>query len=479
MSPSLAPFIGRVQELKSLKDLSQKKVSSLVVIQGRRRIGKSCLVEEFAKGSRFLEFTGLAPTESTTAQSERDEFAAQLARNTDLPVLKTDDWANLFILLAKETQTGRVIILLDEISWMGSKDPDFLGKLKTAWDGLFKKNPKLMMILCGSVSIWIEENILQGTAFMGRPSLILELRELSVPECNGLLNALGFRGSAYEKLKILCVTGGIPRYLEEIKSDRLADENIKDLCFSREGVLFREFKAIFGDIFQKRTETYQKIVGTLVDGAKEFSQIAECLNMDPNGHLTEYLNVLIKSGFIKRDRTWNFKEASDSALSQYRLSDNYLRFYLKYIGPNESKIENDMFRNRALSSIPGLSSVMGLQFENLVLNNRHFIWQKLNIYPEEITLDNPYFQRPGLRKKGCQIDYLIQVRTVLYVCEIKFSVDSLGLSIIEEMKQKINSIALPRGFSVMPVLIHVSGVAESVLESNYFSHVINFSELLN
>lgn len=472
------PFVGREQELKSLRDLTQKRLASLVVVQGRRRIGKSRLIEEFAKGTRFLEFIGLAPTKETTAQKERDEFARQLARNTNTPQLKADDWADLFTALAKETQRGRVIILLDEISWIGSCDPDFLGKIKTAWDLLFKKNPKLILVLCGSISVWIDDNILQGTAFVGRLSLVIQLRELSVPESNELLSQLGFRGDAYERFKILSVTGGVPRYLEEIKPDRLADENIKDLCFSKEGILFREFKAIFNDIFSKRSESYKKIIETLVDGDKEFTAIAAQLGVEPNGHLSAYLEALIKSGFVKRDWTWNIKEGKESVLSQYRLSDNYLRFYLKYIEPNFTKIDQDEFKGRSLSRALGWIAIMGLQFENLVLNNRAFIWQKLNIFPADITANNPYFQRPRARQQGCQIDYLIQVKNILYACEFKFSVDPIRKEVIDEMREKLSKLALPRGYSVLPVLIHVNGVSESLLDANYFSHVINFSELL-
>ncbi len=156
-----------------------------------------------------------------------------------------------------------------------------------------------------------------------------------------------------------------------------------------------------------------------------------------------------------------------------------MRFYLKYIEKNKSKIEGNHFDNISLSALPGLEGMMGLQFENLALNNRKFIWEKLHIYPESIVTDNPYFQRPQLRKKGCQIDYLIQTRTnLLYACELKFSKQEIKSDVISEVKQKLEQFYLPRGFSIMPVLIHVNGVSESVNEAQYFSHIINFSDLL-
>ena len=89
------PFIGRAAELKSLKDLAQKKSSSLVVIRGRRRIGKSRLEEEFAKKERFLPFVGLAPTEQMTAQSQREAFAKQLSLNLQAPQVLANDWTDI------------------------------------------------------------------------------------------------------------------------------------------------------------------------------------------------------------------------------------------------------------------------------------------------------------------------------------------------------------------------------------------------
>ncbi len=100
---------------------------------------------------------------------------------------------------------------------MSAKDPLFLGKLKNAWDLEFKQNAELILILCGSVSSWIEENILKSSGFMGRVSLTLFLQELSLFTANQMLHSIGFKGSDYDRFKILSITGGIPRYLEEIQ----------------------------------------------------------------------------------------------------------------------------------------------------------------------------------------------------------------------------------------------------------------------
>lgn len=478
MTQSL-PFIGRKSELTDLKLLLKKKTASLVVIQGRRRIGKSRLIQEFGKEHSFYPFSGFPPDSNTSAQAQRNEFMHQLSQLTGLPEVQVDDWSKLFLLLSKQLENKQAIILFDEISWMGSKDPNFLGKLKNAWDLYFKMNPGLILILCGSVSAWIEKNILGHTGFMGRVSLTLALNELTLSECNEFLHTLGIRDSAFEKFKILAITGGIPRYLEEIQPSLTSEENIKRLCFTKKGFLFREFNDIFSDLFSKRSETYKKIVASLEEGSLEYNDICEKLGIPKGGHLSNHLDELIKSGFISRDYTWHLKNRKESRLSHYRLSDNYIRFYLKYIEKNKGKIEHNHFEERAMMNLPGWESIMGLQFENLILNNRAILHKKLNIYSEEIVSANPFFQRKTTRTEGCQIDYLIHLRhNLLLACEIKFSRDKIGTKVISEVEKKLSALSIPKGFSIRPVLIHVNGVEASVIERDFFSNIVDFSDFL-
>lgn len=110
---------------------------------------------------------------------------------------------------------------------------------------------------------------------------------------------------------------------------------------------------------------------------------------------------------------------------------------------------------------------------------RKFIWKKLNLYAEDIITDNPYFQKAGSRKKGCQIDYLIQTKVdALYVCEVKFSKQPIDASVIEEVQRKVANLHRPKGYSVQKVLIHVGGVSDKLIDEQYFNHIIDFKELL-
>ena len=475
----MAAFIGRKKELKVLHQLIKKKSASLIVVRGRRRIGKSRLIEEFAKNYIFYSFSGVPPTSASTAESQRNEFAYQLGQVIGVPGIKGDNWNTLFLLLSRHTQKGRVIILFDEISWMGSKDPDFPGQLKNAWDLHFKKNDQLMLVLCGSASSWIEENILSHTGFVGRISSTLTLEELPLADCCHFWADVNNNVSSYEKLKILSVTGGVPKYLEEINPALSAEDNIKTLCFTKSGFLFNEFEHMFSNLFLRHSDLYRKILEILASGAKEIGEISKLLGIEQTGRLTQYLKELEISGFTKRDYTWHFATGQDSKLSKYRLSDNYVRFYLKYIRKYKTKIQRDNFNLKSLASLSEWHTILGLQFENLVLNNRQFIHHVLGIQPEDIISENPFFQRKTVNMPGCQIDYLIQTRfQCLYICEIKFSKNIIGQSIIEEIQQKLDRIKRPRGFSYKPVLIHINGVSEELKENQYFAGIIDFSQLL-
>ena len=469
-------FIGRKKELRRLFDTRENQIADLVVITGRRRIGKSRLAEEFGKSfERVLSFTGLPPTKGITAQKQRDHFAQQLIKQTHLPPPSSKDWNDLFWHLAYHCKEGDALLIIDEISWIGMKDPTFLGKLKTAWDQDFKKNPHLVVILTGSVSSWIEKNILSNTGFVGRISMEINLDELPLHSTNAFFGKEHEKISPYEKFKMLCVTGGVPRYLEEIIPSRASEENIERLCFESGGLLVKEFERIFSDLFYKRSAIYKKIVAFLANGSFDRKELVAGTGIANSGRLTDYLYDLETAGFISKDVSWDIKSKKESKAPVYRLKDNYLRFYLKYIEPNLARIKSGRFKADPYQ----WAAIFGLQFENLVVNHRNRLLDLLHIDAHAVVWDNPYLQKSSARKKGCQIDYLVQTRDkCLYLCEIKFSLNPILPTVIQEVEQKIAALSLPRGYSVRPILIHVNGVAPALLAAEYFSAIIDFSQLL-
>ncbi len=476
----MKPFVGREKELERLEDLSRSGRACIAVIKGRRRIGKSRLVEEFGRGKVFLSFSGQAPVKKVTAQVQRDGFARQLAALFHLPPFTFTDWTDGFAHLTRCLTEKPTVILFDEISWMASKDPTFVPKLKVWWDLVLQNHPSVVFILCGSISTWIDKNIINSTALFGRVSLYLELTELSLPQCRDFLHLKGFKGSDLDLFKILCVTGGVPWYLEQIQTDKSAEENIRRLCFEKEGLLVHEFERIFNDLFSSRGEIYKKIIKALGQGMKDRATLQKVTAYSPSGTLTHHLKALEICGFVSKHPDWSLKTGKLGKSTLYRLSDNYLRFYTHYIEPNLAKIEQGSFSEVPLSSLPGWEPMIGFQLENLLLKNRSLVYKALGIHPQDILFDNPYVQKASGRRKGCQIDYLLQMQSnTLFVCEIKMRRRELGLEVIDAMKTKIASFDFPKGFGIAPVLFHLGLVSDALLNSRYFYRIIDVADLMN
>lgn len=473
------PFIGRNNELAELQQLSTSGRASLVVIKGRRRIGKSRLVMESATNKRFLSFTGLAPIESVNAEDQIKTFAQQLTQQLQLPNMTFSDWSDAFAYLSHHLTPEPTVILFDEISWMGAKDPTFVPKLKAWWDLILQHFPRIMLVFCGSISTWIEDNIINSTAFFGRISLQIDLAPLSLPECNLFLRTAGFKGSPYEIIKLLAVLGGVPWYLEQVLSNNMADATLKRLCFERNGLLTTEFERIFHDLFHQRSNIYKQIIHTLSDGMKTLADIRTLIGYPNSGTFSHLIQDLITSGFVTQHYQWSLKTEQLSKQSIFRLSDCYTRFYMNYIEPNLLKIGQGTYENLEINQLPGWEAMMGYQVESLLLQNRSLLIKSLNINPADIVADNPYIQRSTTRQKGCQIDYLIQTHTKnLFVCEFKFKRRELGVEIIESMQEKIKRFTAPRGFAVIPVLFHLGGVTDSVHTQRYFYRIIDIADLM-
>lgn len=472
-------FVGRENDLKLLKGLFDLKKAAIAVCSGRRRIGKSTLIQQFGKQAKtFLEFQGLPPREGITKKDQLNAFSEQLAKQTSLPRLNLESWYQAFSLLNNVIKNEKTVILLDEISWIATGDKNFAGQLKISWDTEFKHHSRLILVLCGSVSSWIDKNILNNAGFVGRISLKLSPEELSLFHCNMFWGKKAGRIEAKEKLKMLAVTGGVPRYLEEINPNLPTEENIRRICFSKEGFLFSEFDQIFRDIFSRRAPAYKKIVSALVGGPKTLSAMADHLNRERGGDLTRYLDDLSASGFITKDVVFEPGKKRASKLAKYRLKDNYLRFYLKYLEPIKDKIGKGMFNDVAMESLSEWETIMGFQFENLVLNNIRSVCSLSAINMNTVISATPYFQSRTQRKKPCQIDLLIETKYTLYVCEIKFR-KMIHKAVINEVQRKIARLKSPKGLTVRPVLIYSGKLAFGVEEEGYFDKIIHFDKLLS
>lgn len=473
-------FFGREDDLLQLGRLWRKPVPSLVTCRGRRRIGKSTLIEEFAARSRarLLEIEGLPPQPNQTNQDQLNHFADQLREQSDWAGGGFASWYEAMLALDGVLGDEKTVVLLDEISWMGAHDENFPGVLKTAWDRHFKKHPHLVFVLCGSVSTWIQENILNSTGFVGRAALNLVVGELPLRDCLKFWGAAADRLVPREILDVLSVTGGVPRYLEEIDPALSAVENIQNLCFSPKALLRDDFSKIFNSVFGQNAVVKQRILAALARSPMTVSEIAEEIGMEKCGAISKHLEQLSIAGFVMAESGMNPLTQKPAKNIRHRIRDNYSRFYLKYIATNAAMIDRDAFKCTTLEALPGWDSLMGYQFENLVINNLPSLLPHLGLGRALLCSAAPFRQQPTARKKGCQIDLLLQTESAAYIVEIKRRRE-IGPEIEQEMREKVERLAVRRGVSVRTALVYEGRLSPRLEATAYLDQLVDFSSLLS
>ena len=472
-------FIGRGDMLKRLEALWKKRTPSLITCRGRRRIGKSTLIEEFARrtADNFISIDGQAPGDGINNAAQLKSFAQQLSAQTSAPDVKLDNWLQAFKLLDNALpKSGRTVLLLDEISWLGGYDRTFVGTLKIAWDRLFKKHDDLVVVLCGSVSSWIAKNLLKSTGFAGRDSLDLVVDEIPLAECPAFWGEAGKRIALSEKIDFLSVTGGVPKYLEELDTSVSAEENVRRLCFTPEGLLFRDFEQIFSRMYGSKYEERKRLVKAVAYGSKSPVQIAEAIGIERNGHLVEHLDDLVLAGFLAKDENINPETGKPSRIAKYRLRDNYLRFYLHHIEPVEREIRQGNFKFSGLSELKGWETIKGLQFENLTVSNYRALLPVLGIDGANIKSAAPFRRDADGTERGVQIDLMIRTENCAYIVEVKRR-NRIEESVAVELDAKIRRLGLPSSVSVRTALVYDGEIASSLRTERKFDFLIPVERL--
>ena len=474
-------FVGRDYQLELLSSIWTKESPSLVVVSGRRRIGKSTLVERFAEKSRcrFIEIEGLPPDEHMTNERQLANFCDRLGKSVQMDIPAVKSWADAFDALGKAIAgRGKIIVFLDEISWMGGYDDGFAGFLKNAWDLLLSKRKRLILVLAGSVSAWIQKNILNAKGFVGRVSIDLNLTELPLSACRGFWGKRATHVSMREIVDMLSVTGGVPKYLQEMNPSLSADENIHRMCFLPEGYLFKDFDNIFSDIFGEGIAAKRRILNVLAEGQASVSELAKAMSIEPNGHITNDLNDLVAAGFVAAGAGLNPITGTKVREVRYRLCDNYTRFFLKFIQPRREAIKQGLYRFADLESLPGWNSTLGLQFENLVANNLAPLCHEIGLGRKLVTSAAPYARRKTASSPGLQIDLLIQTPKSVYVVEVK-RCNRIDTSIEREIEEKVSRLGIGSDKSVRTVLVYDGKLSPEVEENGFIDFLVPFSRLVN
>ena len=475
-------FYGREDIIGQLGDLWGKSVSSLVTCRGRRRIGKSTLIEKFAERTkaRFLKIEGVRPTDQMSDEGERRFFAEQLSLQAGTEKSCPDSWLSAFQRLSTVVRDDeRTVILLDEVSWMAYYDEGFAGSLKIAWDNYLKKHDRLILVVCGSVSTWIRDNIIDNTAFFGRRSLDIVVPELPLRECVKFWGDHVNRVPVRDIIDFLSVTGGVPKYLEELNPSLSTVENLRRMAFLPNSVLRTDFDEMFTDVVRHQPKFAGRVLRALVNGPKTVSEIANALQVVKGGDITDALKQLAESGLVSAQGGKHPKTGGDARILRYRIRDNYARFYLKYLEPVKAMIDAASYSFSGLDQFSGWETDMGFQFENLVLNNFRDILRPLHLEKALVTSASPYVARCETARgvAGCQVDLLIQTNMSVCVVEIKRRAQ-IGREILDEVKRKCAAVPHRRDVAVRTALVYDGELVRSVEAEGYFDAIVSSRELL-
>ena len=473
-------FFGRDEIINRLAALWNKRVPSLVTCRGRRRIGKTTLIQQFANRSkaRFIKLEGLKPKPKMSNADQLAAFASQLALQTQAERSVPVDWLSAFTRLEREiSDDGRTVVLLDEISWMAYYDVTFAGSLKVAWDNLFKRHRRLVLVVCGSVSSWIKDWIIDSGDFYGRRSLDIVVPELPLSECVNFWGPAARRIGMREMLDVLCVTGGVPRYLEEVDPSLSAADNLRNMFFIPHAPLAVDFDEMFTEVITEQPTFTARVLRSLVDGRKSVSDISRVLGMQRNGHISRALDRLEECGLISSDSSSNPETGEMAREKIYRLSDNHALFYLRYVEPLRESIDRDAYEFVSLDALPEWETTMGFAFENLVVNNFRTLAKFLHLGKAPVLYAAPFRKRGTEGNEGFQIDLAIRQRRTLWVVEVKRR-RNIGREVIDEVETKARRLHVGRDVSLRRALVYDGNLAPIVETDGCFDALIRFGDLL-
>ena len=294
----------------------------------------------------------------------------------------------------------------------------------------------------------------------------------------GLLNdKMSISSPKHLIFDILSVVGGVPRYLEEIRPSLTVDENMRRMCFLKQGLLFREFDETFNAVFGSDAVKRRAVLEALSGGSMTASAIAGKLGVAVNGHLTRTLKELEYAGFVARESNLNVETGKPARIDRYRICDNYTRFYLHFIEPNRKAISGGLFRFASMEQLKGWESQLGYQFENLIVNHVGDLFAHLGVDRSLVLSAAPYVQRGTKRGEGCQIDLLVQTRRTVFIVEIKRRRE-IGPEVMEEGMEKVRRLKVSKGVSVRTALVYDGRLSPRIEAEHGFDVVIPADRLL-
>ncbi len=327
-------FIGREQELKSLDRTYQQPQAALLIMYGRRRVGKTRLLTHWLQ-SRGIDHAlyWVAQPNSATAQLRQFSQALYACANPESAPLATfsyESWSQALEQVARLAETRRFTLIIDEFTYLLGRTPELAGLLQNTWDHLLKQH-NVMLVLCGSHLGMMHQHLLAYQApLFGRASAQLHLQPLPF----GVTPAYFPHYKAADRVTIVAMFGGIPAYWERLDQSLSLDENIRRQLLTPNNLMQAEPRLLLQD-FVREPDNYIALFNALAHGHRTQKEMVAYTGL-AQGHVSSYLSVLENAGFIERRVPVTAGPRSRS--SRYTITDPYLRFYYRFLASREAQL---------------------------------------------------------------------------------------------------------------------------------------------
>lgn len=411
-------LIGREEEQKILKAALHSKEAELIVVYGRRRIGKTFLIRNYFEKQMAFEFTG-AYDLSLPQQLFNFSKALQEAMASAVPPATPVNWEQAFSFLTsfiKSNPRKPFVILFDEFPWIHTPKSGFLSTFEHWWNTWASRQVQLKVVLCGSAASWMIENIINSKGGLHNriTRAPIQLMPFTLHETKDYLISRGIKLNNYQVLELFMAMGGVPQYLKQVQKGESTQQVIDRLFFAQKAMLKIEFKNLYQSLFVNASH-HEDIVRVLAKRGKGLSRVeilTEC-GLTDGGGTTRLFDELEQSGFI----THYIPFGKTSRDTLYKLTDEYSLFYLKFV---ERVRASGAGTWEKIAAGQSYTSWCGFAFEAICQKHAQQIIKALDI--KAYTEVSPWRYHSKTGEMGTQIDLLLDRKDqTINICEVKFA----------------------------------------------------------
>lgn len=412
-------IVGREEAKERIKRKLGTPKSDLVAVIGRRRIGKTYLINQVLEKEIIFHFSGLFKG-SMPEHLERFGKALNEAQGNNNPITPLLSWFEAFdrlrMYINSKRSKKKKVIFLDEFPWMATNRSRFLTAFTDFWNSYAAKRTDLMVIICGSSASWMINKVLKNKGGLhNRVTERIILEPFTLGETKQLLVKNGVIIPDIEIITLYMAIGGVPYYIDQMQKGESSTQFIDRTCFRKNGVLRLEYDELFASLFDN-SDKHHRIIEHLAAHPKGLTRIRllQLAQLNSGGGATTILHELQTSGFIEEYIPYGKKKKD----SLFKLKDHYVHFYLKYVKGSKEGQKNVWTK---ISNSPSFQSWSGLAFEQICHEHIDKIKEALKI-DGILSTHGAWHTKGNDTITGAQIDLLIdRSDNIINLCEIKYS----------------------------------------------------------